>query len=81
MCKRWKFSILLDVDKHADSDNENACDLNANECRDDGLKSKYTENVCIQTGEGKLRQVLMVCSKHIELAGNFTWVCPMRLVT
>ena len=55
-----RFYIVLDVYKLADSDNENISDLNANECRDDGLKSKYTENVRVQTGEGKLRQMLMV---------------------
>ena len=29
MCKRKKFSIVLDVYKLADSDKENVCDLNA----------------------------------------------------
>ena len=38
-CKR-KFSIVPDVFKLTDSDNENVRDLNANECLKDGLKSK-----------------------------------------
>ena len=76
-----RFYIVLDVYKLADSDNENVCDLNANECRDDGLKSKYTEKVRVQTGEGKLRQMLMVGAKHIQFIGTSPCGCPRRLVT
>ena len=40
---KHKFSIVLDVDKLVDSDNENVRDLNGNECRNDGLKPKSIE--------------------------------------
>ena len=67
-----RFYIVLDVYKLADSDNDNVRDLNANECRDDGLKSKYTEKVRVPNGEGKLDHLLMVGAKHIEFEGNFS---------
>ena len=48
-------------------------DLNANECRKDGLKSKSLENVHVRKCEGKLRNLAMVVgTKLIEFAGNFT---------
>ena len=72
MWKRKKFRIVLGVDKLVDSDNENVRDLIATECQKDGLKSKYAENVRVQKGEGKLRRLLIVWTKLIEFAGNFT---------
>ena len=69
----WKkFSTVLDVFKLADSDDENVRDLNANEHRKDGLKSKSIEKVRVQKVEGKHRHVLMVGGKLTEFAGNFT---------
>ena len=44
--------IVLEAYKLADSDTENVRDLNAKECLNDGLKSNYNENVCVQKGEG-----------------------------
>ena len=73
--------IVLDIYKLADSDNENVRDLNANEHRKDGLKSKSIEKVCLQKVEGKHGHLLMVCSKLIESAGNFTRCCPRCLTT
>ena len=81
MCKREKFSIVLEVDKLADSDNEKVRDLNANECGKDCLKSKYAEKVRVQKGEWKLRRLLMAGSKPIEFTGNFTPRLSKRLVT
>ena len=81
MSKRKKFSIVLDVYKLADSDNENVRDLNANECRKDGLKSKSIEMVRVPKGEWKLRHVLMVGAKLIEFTGNFICGCSRHLVT
>ena len=63
--------IVLDVDKLADSDNEDGSDFNANECLKDGHKSKHIENVRVPKGEGKHRHPLMVGAKHIEFSGNF----------
>ena len=60
MCKRKKISINLDVHMLADLDNENDCDLYANEHRKDGLKSKSIENARFRKGEGNLRYLLMV---------------------
>ena len=51
-CKRKKFHIFLDVFKLADSDNENVRDLYANECLNDGLKSKSIEKVNVQKAMG-----------------------------
>ena len=58
--------IVLDVDKLADSDNENGSDFNANECLKDGHKSKHIENVRVPKGEGKHRHPLMVGAKLTE---------------
>ena len=46
--------------------------VGANECRKDGLKSTYAENVRVQKGDRKLRHLRMVDAKLIEFAGNFT---------
>ena len=81
MCKRKKISINLDVHMLADLDNENDCDLYANEHRKDGLKSKYTENVLVQNGVEKLRHLLIFGLKLTEFAGTFTCVSTRRLVT
>ena len=56
----------------SDLDLKNAGDLNANEWRNDGLKSTSMEMVCLPKGEGKHRYVLMVGAKLIEITGNFT---------
>ena len=52
MCKRKKFHIVPEVYKLADSDTENVRDLNATECRKDGLKLKIIENVRIPKASG-----------------------------
>ena len=72
MCNGKRFSIDLDVYKFADLDNAKVSYLNANECRKDGLESKYVENVRVQKGELKLCQLLMAGAKLIEFTGNFT---------
>ena len=81
MCKRKKFHIVLDVYKLADSDIDNVRDLNANECGNDGLKSKHIENARVRKGEGKPCRLLMVWTKLIEFVGNFTCGSTRRLVT
>ena len=53
-------------------DIERVRDLNANECRKVGHKSKFVEKVRVQKGEGKLCQLRMAGAKLIEFAGNFT---------
>ena len=50
MCKRKKFSIVLDVYKLVDSDNEKVGDLNTPECLKDGLESNSIEKECVQKG-------------------------------
>ena len=51
------------------------------ECGKDGIQSKYAENVRFQNGDRKLRHLLMVGSKLIEFAGNFTLGLSKRLMT
>ena len=80
MRNRKKFSIVLKVYKLSDSDIDEVRDLNANECGKDGLKTKYAENVCVQKGDRKLRHLLMVGTKLIELWGTSPCGCPRRLV-
>ena len=75
MCKWKKFSIAHEVYKLADLDNAKVRDLNATECRNDGLKSKYVENVRVSKGEWKLRHLVMVGGKLIVFAGNLTSRC------
>ena len=72
MCNGKRFSIDLDVYKFADLDNAKVSYLNANECRKDGLESKYVENVRVQKGERRLCQLLMAGAKLIGFTGNFT---------
>ena len=81
MCKRKKISINLDVHMLADSDNDNVRDLNANEHRKDGLKSKSIEKECVQKREGKLRHQLMVGPSSLSSFGTAPFCCPRRLVT
>ena len=49
---KHKFHLVLDVFKLRDSDDENVCDLNANECRKDGLKSKSTRMSASERARG-----------------------------
>ena len=58
-----------------DSDNEDVRDLHGNECLKDGIKSKYTENLCVPKGYGKLRHLLMVGVKLTTFTRNFTCGC------
>ena len=81
MYKHKKFHLVLDVFKLGDSDDENVCDLNANECRKDGLKSKYIENVRVQKGEWKLIHLLMVAPSSLSSRGTSPCGCPRRLAT
>ena len=73
MCTQNKFYAVLDVYKLADLDNAKVSDLNANECRKDGIKSKSIENVRIQKGERKLCQLLMAGATLIAFAGNLPY--------
>ena len=72
LCTRNKFYAAPDVDKHADSDNETVRDLNATECRDDGLKPRSIGKVRVQKCEEKVRHPVMVGAKLIGFTGNFT---------
>ena len=58
--------------KLADFDNVKVIDLNMTECRNDGLKSKYDENVHVQKGEWDLHHLVMVGAMLTYFALNFT---------
>ena len=74
--RKWKkFHAVLDVYKLVDSDKEDVRDLHGNECLKDGIKSKYTENLCVPKGYGKLRHLLMVGVKLTTFTRNFTCGC------
>ena len=70
MCNR-KFSIVLGLQARGLGQRE--CPRpQREECRKDGLKSKYAEKVRVQKGEWKLRHVLMVGARLIPFTGIFT---------
>ena len=65
--RKWKnFRIVLEVNKLADSDNEDGSDFNANECLKDCHKSKDIEKVRVPKGEGRLCHLVMVGAKLTE---------------
>ena len=61
-----EFQIVLEVNKLADSDNEDGSDFNANECLKDCHKSKDIEKVRVPKGEGRLCHLVMVGAKLTE---------------
>ena len=70
MWKRKKFHIVLEVYKLVDSDNERVSDINGNEYRKDGLKSKSIENVRVPKVECKHHHVLMVGGSSLISRGT-----------
>ena len=63
VCTRKKFSIVIEVYKLADSDNEKVR-AQCEECPNDGLKSNNNENVRVQKGYQKLRHLVIVGAAH-----------------
>ena len=80
MCKRKKFSTVLDVNKLADSDNERVFDLNANECRKDGSRRSSSRR-CVSRRAMGYSATCWCAPSTLSSRGTSPCGCPRRPVT